>query len=225
MVHDPALSGEHPADDLTQAVNDGKAHLIIACSGSVATIKLPLILAALGKYEKLSIRVVMTNASRHFLSGQAEEQPTLHQVRAMRNVDAIYGDEDEWVVPWSRGKAILHIELRRWAHLMLIAPLSLNTLAKLANGLSDNLLTSIVRAWDQAKIILVAPAGNTAMWNHPVTARQLTILEEWPWFEIYRPQEGVLACGDAGDGKMKEWSELVEIVEMRLGLGPWGNAW
>ncbi|KAL5612253.1 hypothetical protein BROUX41_000206 [Berkeleyomyces rouxiae] len=218
MAHDPALSSEHPADDLTRELDDGKIHLLIACSGSVATIKLPLILAALGKYTQLSIRVVMTNASRHFLSGQAEEQPSLHQVRHMQNVDGIYGDEDEWVVPWSRRKAILHIELRRWAHLMLIAPLSLNTLAKLANGLSDNLLTSIVRAWDPTKKILVAPAGNTAMWNHPMTARQLAVLEEWSWFEIHRPQEGVLACGDAGDGKMKEWSELVEIVEEKLTL-------
>lgn len=101
---------------------------------------------------------------------------------------------------------------------MLIAPLSLNTLAKLANGLSDNLLTSIVRAWDPSKRLFVAPAGNTAMWNHPMTGKQLAVLDEWPWVQVFRPQAGILACGDAGDGRMLEWSQLVEIVEKELSI-------
>ncbi|KKA26091.1 hypothetical protein TD95_003544 [Thielaviopsis punctulata] len=217
-MSDHSLSNPQPAEDLAHHLDDGKVHLLLACSGSVATIKLPLIIAALGKHKNLSIRIVMTNASRHFLAGQEDEQPSLQQVRHMNNVDAIYFDQDEWVVPWSRGKAILHIELRRWADLMLIAPLSLNTLAKLANGLSDNLLTSIVRAWDPSKRLLVAPAGNTAMWNHPMTSKQLAIINEWEWIEVHRPQAGVLACGDAGDGKMKDWSQLVETVEKHLNL-------
>ncbi len=83
------------------------------------------------------------------------------------NVDGVYHDEDEWVTPWIRGASILHIELRRWAHLLAVAPLSANTLAKIANGMADNLLTSVVRCWDISgdgparPRILVAPAMNT----------------------------------------------------------------
>ncbi|KAL8383019.1 hypothetical protein RB595_006672 [Gaeumannomyces hyphopodioides] len=176
---------------LTASIGDGKRHLLLAASGSVATIKLPEVIAALAGAHgpgRLSIRVVLTRAAAHFLAGQAAEQPTLSAVAAMPCVDAVYGDADEWGPrPWRRGGDILHIELRRWADLMVIAPLSANTLAKIANGLCDNLLTSVVRAWDtdaavdgRRKRIVVCPAMNTAMWRHPITARQIRTLErEW----------------------------------------------
>ncbi|KAL8410113.1 hypothetical protein RB594_008269 [Gaeumannomyces avenae] len=176
---------------LTASMGDGKRHLLLAASGSVATIKLPEIVGALAAAHgpaRLSIRVVLTRAAAHFLAGQAAEQPTLSAVAAMPCVDAVYGDADEWGPrPWRRGGDILHIELRRWADIMVIAPLSANTLAKVANGLCDNLLTSVVRAWDtdgavdgRPKRIVVCPAMNTAMWRHPITARQVRTLErEW----------------------------------------------
>jgi len=68
---------------------------------------------------------------------------------------------------------VLHIELRRWADVLLFAPLTAHTLAKLALGLCDNLPTNIARAWDSNKPVLVAPAMNTHMWNHPLTADHL----------------------------------------------------
>jgi phosphopantothenoylcysteine decarboxylase len=92
------------------------------------------------------------------------------------------------------------------------------------------MLTSVVRAWDatgeidgERKRIVVAPAANTAMWKHPVTERQLRLLEEeWGgedgWFDVLRPQEKLLACGDTGIGAMRDWKEVVEFVETRLGL-------
>lgn len=158
-------------------------------------------------------------------------------------------DEEEWVHPWKRGNSILHIELRRWADILVIAPLSANTLAKVTGGFSDNLLTSVVRAWDttglvegsttvgvdgetvvrrKRKRIVVAPAMNTAMWRHPITMRQMRVLEEeWGvkddgkgegWFEVLRPMEKELACGDVGDGAMKDWKEIVNVIEERLEL-------
>src|SRR6185295_16400642 len=71
------------------------------------------------------------------------------------------------------GQPVVHIELRRWADLFLIAPLDANTLAKLAAGLADNCLTCVWRAWDPARPIVLAPAMNTLMWEHPLTARHL----------------------------------------------------
>lgn len=123
---------------------------------------------------------------------------------------------------------------------MLIAPLSANTLAKISGGWSDNLVTSVVRAWDttgllsedagqkKRKRIIVAPAMNTAMWRHPVTGRQVRMLEEeWGvkegeegggWFEVLRPVEKELACGDVGDGAMRDWREIVEVIRERVKL-------
>lgn len=93
--------------------NDNKNHLLLAASGSVATIKLPLIVQKLSIHDNLSIRIVLTQAASRFLAGQSDEQPTLAKLQAIKNVDGIYTDSDEWERPWTRGSGILHIELRR----------------------------------------------------------------------------------------------------------------
>ncbi|KAI0179490.1 flavoprotein [Hypoxylon sp. FL1284] len=228
-----AISNKHDAHherrrknslaSLTSSLRDNKKHILLAASGSVATIKLPLIIKQLAAdyrrlhpaddddddSEGLSIRVVLTPSASRFLAGQSHEQPPVSSLLGMDCVDGVYVDADEWKEPWKRGDAILHIELRRWAHLLVIAPLSANTMAKVVNGFADGLLTSVVRAWDAwgdldgdvaavvrggaahrlvdgserprlRRRVLVAPAMNTAMWRHPVTARQLAVLEgEW----------------------------------------------
>ncbi|KAE9570646.1 hypothetical protein CGMCC3_g13149 [Colletotrichum fructicola] len=214
-----------PAAEVAASRDDGKVHLLLCASGSVATIKIPNIIEALGKHENLSIRLILTASAAQFLTGNTEEQPSLATIRKMKNVDGIHLDEQEWVSPWRRGASILHIELRRWADMMLIAPLSANTLAKIVNGFSDNLLLSVVRAWDpeglidgRKKRILVASAMNSAMHNHPITGKQLSALREWNWFEVLQPMEKTLACGDTGSGAMMDWREIVQITEARLGL-------
>ncbi|KAK6510065.1 hypothetical protein TWF481_004778 [Arthrobotrys musiformis] len=221
--------------------SDGKTHILLAATGSVASIKIPLILSSLSKYSNISIRLVFTTSSLLFL-------PPLTELLEIPNVDGIHLDHHEWpeglsstpteaelsdtpeAVPsdtpeaetaiWAKiGDPILHIELRRWADILIIAPLSANSLAKIVGGFSDNLLLSVVRAWDVGKVIAVAPAMNTLMWDHPVTGRQIGVLEgEWGWFRVLRPVEKVLACGDSGSGAMKEWSSIVEWVvgEMKL---------
>jgi len=222
---------------------DGKYHLLLACSGSVATIKLPNMIKALSTHSNLSIRVIVTESAAKFLQGQSEEQPHLDEIRNYPNVDALYRDEDEWKVPWTRGAPILHIELRRWADALVIAPLSANTLAKLANGISDSLLASVVRAWQvdgnpssglqtkadevvlaegnckRQKVITVAPAMNTAMWRHPLTALHLKEMHAkglFHWVEVLRPVERELACGDTGDGAMHDWGKIVQVIEQRM---------
>ncbi|OTB09980.1 hypothetical protein K445DRAFT_71201 [Daldinia sp. EC12] len=268
-----AISSQHDAHherrrknslaSLTGSLRDNKVHLLLAASGSVATIKLPLIIESLAQRhaqrdsdKELSIRVLLTPAASRFLAGQSHEQPTVSSLLSMPCVDGVYVDADEWREPWKRGDAILHIELRRWADLLVIAPLSANTMAKIVGGFADGILTSVVRAWDawgeldsdllltngdqpllngnrrrrQKKHIIVAPAMNTAMWRHPVTAKSLRVLEEeWGaqngeanddggWFEVLRPQQKTLACGDVGDGAMMEWKDIVAVIEDRLGL-------
>ncbi|MCJ1379074.1 hypothetical protein MMC17_002174 [Xylographa soralifera] len=227
-----ATQSTHPPFLASAHASDGKKHLLLAASGSVATIKIPLILHALSTHPALSVRLILTPSASHFLVGQSTEQPALSSLPSIPNLDSIYLDADEWSPAWTRGAPILHIELRRWADVLVIAPLDANTLAKMVGGLADNLLTSVVRAWDTSglvegrgvKRILVAPAMNTAMWRHPATGKQIGVLEgEWGvgsggWVEVLRPVEKELACGDVGDGAMRDWREVVGVIEERLGL-------
>jgi phosphopantothenoylcysteine decarboxylase len=210
---------------------DGKRHLLLAASGSVATIKLPLIVDAFRNDKRISIRLLLTSAAAEFLQGQSHEQPSLTSIRNYPNVEGIHLDADEWKKPWVRGDPILHIELRRWADLMVIVPLSANSLAKIVAGFSDNLLLAVVRAWDttgeiegrtRGKKIMVAPAMNTAMWKHPVTREQIKVLEEvWGvatggWFEVLSPAKKELTCGDVGDGAMMNWSDIFMAIMKNL---------
>lgn len=230
-----ATAGRFSAQNYLQ---DNKIHILLAASGSVATIKLPNIAQALGRHQTVSVRIVVTKSAEKFLAGQSLEQPPLEMLRQIAGVDAVYRDEDEWEVPWSRGEPILHIELRKWAHLLLVAPLSANTMAKMTMGIADNLLLSVIRAWDttgmvdlglkdKKPMIFVAPAMNTAMWKHPITEKQLNILRnEWGWSDsnregwitLLQPIEKSLACGDVGNGAMMDWKDIVSIVEDYLCL-------
>lgn len=132
---------------------DGKRHILLGASGSVAAIKIPSIIEGLSQIQDLTIRIVLTASASRFLAGQSSEQPALQQISMMQNVEAIYRDDDEWLSPWKRASSILHIELRRWADLFVIAPISANSLAKLCYGLADNLLLSVARAWDTTGLI------------------------------------------------------------------------
>ena len=230
-----------PPFSASDHAHDGKAHLLLAATGSVASIKIPFILHALSPHHAhLSIRLVLTTSALPFLAPSPSASPaaiTAHLLATHHPLlAAVHLDADEWAHAWTPGAPILHIELRRWADALLVAPLSANTLAKIVGGLADNLLTAVVRAWDTRgaidtargggasgapKRIVVAPAMNTAMWEHPVTAGQVRMLErEWSaWFEVLRPVEKTLACGDVGGGAMCEWREIVRVVEERLGLG------
>ncbi|KAL7893015.1 flavoprotein [Trichoderma sp. SZMC 28014] len=230
MPHINELSSSSPAQDVSTARSDGKVHLLLAASGSVATIKIPNIIRGLSQHPNLSIRLVLTSSAAHFLQGQAEEQPSLAEIRKYPNVDAIYTDESEWVQPWTRGAPILHIELRKWADLLVIAPLSANTLAKMVHGISDSLLTSIILAWDtdgsvdgKKKKILVATAMNTAMFRSPITQRNLKTLNDLMggsdgWVEELQTISKGLACGDVGQGGMATWETIVAAIQSKLGL-------
>lgn len=227
------MSSQTAAASVAASLDDKKVHVLLAASGSVATIKLPLIartLASRFTRGSLSIRIVLTSSSKHFLQGQAEEQPHYRTLASIPGVDGVYLDEDEWTSPgWTRGGSILHIELRRWADLLVVAPLSANTLAKITAGICDDLLACVVRAWDvPAKkrrlqgrpSILVAPAMNTMMWTHPLTETQLSVMRrDWDWFEVLVPQGAkALACGDVGAGAMMEWGDIVNVVAGRVRL-------
>ncbi|XP_019474897.1 phosphopantothenoylcysteine decarboxylase isoform X3 [Meleagris gallopavo] len=113
-----------------------------------------------------------------------------------------------------RSDPVLHIELRRWADLMLVAPLDANTLAKLANGICDNLLTCVIRAWDLHKPLLFCPAMNTAMWEHPITAQQVEQLKGFGYIEIPCVVKK-LVCGDEAHSLLQELLPRIKLVQIQ----------
>ncbi|XP_067667196.1 phosphopantothenoylcysteine decarboxylase-like [Haliotis asinina] len=177
----------------------GESNVLVACTGSVASIKIPKLIERLtNSPAKIGVKLVTTQNAQHFFN---PEELTVR----------VHTDAEEWESWKSVGDPVLHIELRRWADLMIIAPLDANTMAKISNGICDNLLTCIVRAWDMKRPLLFAPAMNTHMWEHPLTAQHLTTLKGLGYREIPCIKK-TLACGDTGFGAMAEVETIAEQV-------------
>lgn len=127
----------------------------------------------------------------------------------------MYQDSDEWQ-SWTKiGDPVLHIDLRNWAAVFIIAPLDANTLGKLAHGVCDNLLTCVARAWDNQKPLIFCPAMNTFMWKHPSTEININILKQWGYLEV-PPVVKRLACGDEGVGAMAAVDDIVNCVVSKV---------
>jgi phosphopantothenoylcysteine decarboxylase len=173
-------------------------NILLGVTGSVATIITDQLLRSLLKLG--DVKIVASERALHFLSGNAKA--------------CLVPDSAEW--EWQRkGDRIVHIELRKWADAFVIAPCSANTLAMIANGLCDNLLTNVARCWNwkDNKRMLVAPAMNTAMWDHPATFEHLNKITQWG-AKIIQPIEKTLACGDTGVGAMADVKTITEMVEL-----------
>lgn len=151
--------------------------------------------------EKFDVKVVTSKHSESFFDLDAVSQ-----------IVPVFDDESEWYNWEKRGDDILHITLRNWADAFLIAPLSANTLAKLANGIADNLLLTIARAWIfNNKSFVVAPSMNRFMWEHPVTREHLSKLFGWGIKEI-PPRCKLLAGGDFGVGALQKSNIITQFM-------------
>jgi len=204
------------------------ANILLGVTGSVAAIRTHAIVAALVDHGH-AVKLVVTESARYFF-----DLETLRD-RTMTDADEWPGDRYE------RGEPVRHIELRNWADLFLIAPLDANTLAKLAVGLCDNALTCVWRAWEPSRPVVLAPAMNTLMWQHPFTRRHLRSLaadfgaghlpghldqdELLPLINdraiglhVVPTISKLLACGDVGVGAMAEVPEIVAAVTEMLAV-------
>ena len=209
------------------------ARIILGVTGSVAAVRTPNLVDDL-RAAGHQIRIAATESSLYFFDPTPYESPD-------SSIDPIlFRDRDEWPgTRYHRGDPVLHIELRRWADLLVVAPLDANTLAKFSLGLCDNLLSCVYRAWDPGKPIVLAPAMNTLMWEHPATLRHLRqvvadhsdradkadfSLQSLPELSaaegsrlvIIPPQSKPLACGDVGIGAMAEVATITSIVQSWL---------
>ncbi|XP_034032321.1 phosphopantothenoylcysteine decarboxylase [Thalassophryne amazonica] len=182
--------------------SSGTFNVLVGVTGSVAALNLPVLVSELLQLPGVDVRVVTTEHAKHFYN------PDEVSVK-------IYSDKDEWKIWTKRSDPVLHIELRRWADLLVIAPLDANTMGKLANGICDNLLTCVVRAWDTSRPLLFCPAMNTAMWCHPITTSLISTLKEFGYVEIPCITKKLM-CGDKGKGGMAEVSTVVSAVKQYL---------
>ena len=223
---------EQENDDDATARATRRPRVLLGVSGSVAAIKAPLVCERLLRFA--DVRVVLTNAARHFLPPVAAPYGAPPPVSGDDDGpppedDGTFGfpaaaqpvllDAQEWR-DWRRvGDPVAHIELRRWADVLVVAPLSANTLSKMAAGGCDNLLTCVARAWDTkgSAPVLVAPAMNTAMWESPFTGEHLAVLKRVLGARAVAPAASkTLACGDVGAGAMAAPGEIAREVARAL---------
>lgn len=112
---------------------------------------------------------------------------------------------------YAPGRPMDHIDLAREADLILLCPATANTLNKLANGIADDLVGALFLANNFKKPYWIAPAMNTEMYQHPATQRSIAMLKEWG-ARVFDTNEGRLACGEEGLGKMKEPEEILSEI-------------
>ncbi len=169
-------------------------------TGSIACYKACDVVSALRKDADTSVHVVMTKEATRFVS------PLTFQTLSGNKV---YSDVFELPEEWD----LLHTSLSTEADLALVCPATLNTIGKLANGICDDLLTCILFATKAP--VLLAPAMNKAMYEHPVTQQNIGRLKKLG-VEFIGPVRGELACRQVGMGHIAEPAEIVAAVRRRL---------
>lgn len=197
-----------PLDEAAQA---GKKNCLIGCSGSVAALKVPELAVELMKRD-FNVLIVCSEKAKFFLD-KAEDYNPLVWAEFIRlgGYSMLLQDADEWGMWEKIGNVVLHIELRKWADVLVVAPASASMLAKAAAGICDHLLLSVMRAWDFSKPCYLCPAMNTIMWEHPVTNPTLSTLQGWGW-QVIDPVGKLLACKDVGMGAMASASTIVDAI-------------
>lgn len=112
--------------------------------------------------------------------------------------------------------SIDHIEWAKWADVVCVAPLTANVLGKLACGIADDGLTTVLMAIPRTTPVLLAPAMNTEMWLHPVVQRNLSWLDDLGRYLVVQPVDKRLACGDHGPGGLAEPQDLLAAIETQV---------
>ena len=174
---------------------------MLGVTGSIAAHK-AVDLASLLTKDGFSVHVVMTADALRFITPLPFKTMSRHPV-----VTDLYDEEEGWKPA--------HIELADNADLLLIAPATANTLAKLAHGLADDALTCIALALQPKAKILIAPAMNGKMWRHAATQQNVATLKA-RGVEFIGPDEGLLSCGYEGVGRLRPVEKIVERARALL---------
>jgi phosphopantothenoylcysteine decarboxylase / phosphopantothenate---cysteine ligase len=175
--------------------------VLIGIGGGIAAYKVCEVISSLFK-SGIEVKVILTEGAQQFITPLTVATLSRHPA---------YTDRDFWQPVHHRP---LHIELGEWADVFLIAPLTANTLGKLAQGLADNLLTNTVLA--STCPILLAPAMNTEMWTQLAVQRNWQLLSQDLRYHSAGPAAGLLACDRVGTGRMAEPAEILPYLTSLL---------
>ncbi|PWU05279.1 MAG: bifunctional phosphopantothenoylcysteine decarboxylase/phosphopantothenate--cysteine ligase CoaBC [Verrucomicrobia bacterium] len=171
-------------------------NILLGVTGGIAAFKSADLTHKL-RHSGANVKVVLTSSAQKFIT------PLTFQALSNNLVYTELFDEQ------TSQSAMDHIDLAKWADLILIAPATANSIAKLAHGLADDLLTSLCLATN--KPILLAPAMNQQMWKNSITQSNLSLLKAHN-FQVLGPAEGIQACGDIGPGRMLEPDSILEYL-------------
>ncbi|HLW81880.1 MAG TPA: bifunctional phosphopantothenoylcysteine decarboxylase/phosphopantothenate--cysteine ligase CoaBC [Candidatus Acidoferrales bacterium] len=178
----------------------------LGVSGGVAAYKAAELVRRLQK-EKLAVQVVMTRAAQEFVTPL-----TFAALTGEKVITELFGDKQATA---NLESAIEHIAVAQRIDLLVIAPATADVLAKLANGIADDFLTTLYLATKAP--VVVAPAMNVNMWEHPATQKNLETLRE-RGVRVVQPDEGYLACGMTGPGRLAGTEAISAAVCEALGL-------
>ena len=172
--------------------------ILLQVTGSIAAFKA---VALCSKLVQLGheVEVVLSEGAKQFVGPASFEGFTRKKVHS-----SLYED----------GKMMAHIDLERWADAILLYPASANTIAKLATGEADTLISALFMAHEFKKPYLIAPAMNQAMFAHPSMKSHLSKLESYG-VKILSPDSGFLACGETGQGRLVEPEEILKLLESK----------
>lgn len=177
------------------------ANILLAVTGSISAYKAADLTNQLTKLGH-QVKVLMTPAATAFIT------PLTLQVLSKQAVLVEVMTEDD-------PKQIQHIDLGKEADLFLVAPASANTIAKLAHGFADNIVTSTALALPSEVKKFLAPAMNTKMLDHPATQNNLETLKSYG-YQIIPPREALLACGDQGSGALASIETILTTIQESL---------
>jgi phosphopantothenoylcysteine decarboxylase / phosphopantothenate---cysteine ligase len=174
-----------------------KKKVLLAVSGGIAAYKAATVASKLYQsgYE---VKVVLTESAQKFIT------PLTFQTLTRQ---AVYTDTFDEKEP----SVVSHIDIADWADIVLISPATANVIGKLANGIADDMLTTTLLATKAD--VLIAPAMNVNMFNHPAVKKNMETLASFGW-RFIEPNEGLLACGWIGKGRLAEPEELIDSVHI-----------
>jgi len=175
-------------------------NIVLGVTGSIAACKAAELASLLTK-KGCNVRVVMTADAQRFVTAVTFKTLSRHPV-----ITDLYDDEEGWQPA--------HIKLADEADLLLIAPATARTIARLALGLADDALSCVALALNPGAKVLVAPAMNGKMWMHPATQRNVATLKS-RGVEFIGPEKGLLSCGYEGLGRL--WP-VEKVAERALAL-------
>ena len=173
-----------------------KKILLVICGGISAYKSLEIIRGL--KKSNAQVKTILTKSAKEFVTPLSISSLSQEKV-----YDDIFSVENE--------SEMDHISLSRWADLILVAPITANTISKLSSGSSDDLASTVILASD--KEIYLAPAMNVRMWEHQSTKENINKLKNFG-YNIIGPEIGDMACGEFGKGKMTEPNEIIKKIEI-----------